>query len=199
MPTLSQEAQTPWKGGGRVPRVGCSSASCLPVLWPPSRQAALSTRRKVARLARPVCLSSNRTQEEAQGWLTPSCWPGGRHLRRREACLLPVPRRYRSRARAGSPLPPCSELTLPLPQQERGVGGFNTHPTPAHLRWARKTIPPRGGGAGLWWVCFLWAPAGPLSHPEGAIQAPSVTPLCLSEEQRDLLSLKLLPLSAGGC
>lgn len=75
-PTLSQEVQTPWKGGGRVSRTGCSSASCPLVSGMPSRQAVL--RRKVAQLAGQVCLSSNRTQEEVQGVLTPSCWPGRR-------------------------------------------------------------------------------------------------------------------------
>lgn len=70
----------PSEGRGRVPRTGCSSASCPLVSWMPSRQAALG--RKVAQLAGQVCLSSNRTQEEAPGVLTPSCWPGRRHLQR---------------------------------------------------------------------------------------------------------------------
>lgn len=146
-PTFSQEAQTPHTGGGRVRRTGCSSTSCPLVSWMPSRQAVL--RRKVAQLAGQVCLSSNRTQEEAQGVLTPSCWPGCRHPQRWEPCLQAVPRRCRSRAESGvwadSPLPPCSELTLPLPpQQETGPEGSNTHPTRAHPFWARTTAL-RGG------------------------------------------------------
>lgn len=130
-------------------------------------QPAGSTRRKVARLARPVCLSSNRTQEEAQGWLTPSCWPGGRHLQRWEACLLPISRRYGSRARAGSPLPPCSELTLPLPQQERGGGGLQHPPHSCPSPLGQEYHPPPGGGWPLV-VLFSVGSSWPLSHPEGA-------------------------------
>lgn len=87
----------PSKGWRQGPETGCSSASCPRVSWMPSQQAALG--RKVAQLARQVCLSSNRTQEEAQGVLTPSCWPGRPHLQRWEACLQAVPRRCTSRAK----------------------------------------------------------------------------------------------------
>lgn len=80
--------------------MGCSSASCPPLSWMPSQQAVL--RRKVAQLAGQVCLSSNRTQEEAQGVLTPSCWLGCQHPQRWEARLQAVPRRCRSRARSKS-------------------------------------------------------------------------------------------------
>lgn len=136
-PALSQEAQTPqgpWNG-------------LLLCLLPASlldAQPAGSTGRKVAQLARQVCLSSNRTQEEAQGVLTPSCWPGRQHLQRWEACLLAVPRRCRSR---GDPLPPCSELTLPLPLHWKWGGGEAPTPTPPLARPSGPGPPFPGAGS----------------------------------------------------
>lgn len=120
--------------------------------------------------------------------LTPSCWPGGGGTFPGgwEACLLPVPGRCGWRACAGGPLPPCGELTLPLPpQQETAGGGPQLPSTP------QKDLPPHPG-AGVFVVnAHCGPPAGPLGHPDGH-QDSRHSPFPASTTGSALLSLNLL-------
>lgn len=100
-PTLSKELQPLRKGGGRGPPEWAAALprSCVCLL---DTQPAGSTQRKVAQLARQVCLSSNRTQEDAAA-VNPFLLAGQTVPRGREACLLAVPRRCSLRASAVAP------------------------------------------------------------------------------------------------
>jgi hypothetical protein len=121
-PTLSREPQTPQKGSRSPSGLGlwlCLSR-CL-YGW------ASSHWRKVAQLAGQVCLSSNRTQEHAgRCVVNPFLLPAGGAFRGGMSCLLVSPEeRYSSGA---DPLPPCDELTVPLPPQQE-EGGSSITPT----------------------------------------------------------------------
>lgn len=126
-------------------------------LWrlPPRLLPASTLGRKVVQLARQVCLSSNRTQDDGrEGVFNPFLQSAGRCLQgRRLACLSASdPRGYR----AGShPLPTCSELTFPLPPQlevhvGRNGGDSSTHTCPnppsQDIKAKDRTFP----GAGLY-------------------------------------------------
>lgn len=157
------------EGRGRVPKTGCSSASCPLVSWMPGRQAAL--RRKVAQLAGQVCLSSNRTQEEALGVLTPSCWPGRRHLQSWEACLQAAPRgaalEPESTCWGPSPPGPCINPSCLLNRKQgQGPPTPTHHPTLPLPLWARRTFP--GGWPFYRVTASCGLPAGPSATLAGA-------------------------------
>lgn len=107
-------------------------------------------------------------------------------------CPQEVHIQSQARACLGSPLPPCSELTLPLPlQQETGPQGSNTHLTPPLLPLAR-TISWGWLFGGVTAFCGL--PAG---HSDRGIRTPGSAPSLLSNTKCSALS-KPPPISTEG-